>query len=115
MVQLDETVHSSDLIENKQSASIDQVVDDDYSSNNNSHADDDSNIRPRLPVEYEGPELTSKMQDYVDNNNLAKFNPHTTMRRELLSLIFDDVSKSHKILSVINLNTSLLMSTFIVF
>ena len=111
----DQTVHSSDLIENEQSTSIDQIVDDDHSLNNNSYIDYNSNIRPRLAAEYEGLDLTSKTQYYVDNKDLAKLNPHTAMRRELLSLIFDDVSKSHKILSVINLNASFLVLTFTIF
>ena len=32
------------------------------------------------------------------NNNISKFNPHTALRGELLSLLFDDVTKSHKLL-----------------
>lgn len=51
-----------------------------------------------LPVDYEGPQLTLRMQKYLDENDISKFNPHTSMRSELLSLIFDDVTKSHQLL-----------------
>lgn len=55
-------------------------------------------IETRLPSDYEGPKLTMRMQQYIDENNISKFNPHTNMRAELLTLIFDDVTKSHKLL-----------------
>ena len=54
-----------------------------------------------LPIDYEGPQLTLRMQNYIDENDISKFNPHTNMRSELLSLIFDDVTKSHQLLSVV--------------
>lgn len=52
----------------------------------------------RLPAEYECPTLTSRMQQYVDERNFSKFNPHTNMRSELLSLLFDDVVQSYQLL-----------------
>ena len=51
-----------------------------------------------LPDDYEGPDLTIKMQQYIPQQDISKFNPHTKMRSELLSLLFDDVIKSNQLL-----------------
>ena len=59
---------------------------------------EDIYTKARLPVDYEGPDLTMRMQQYVDENNIPKFNPHTAMRGELLSLLFDQVTKSYHLL-----------------
>ncbi|CAF4990120.1 unnamed protein product, partial [Rotaria socialis] len=37
------------------------------------------------------------MQHHIDDNNISKFNPHTTLRGELLSILFDDVTTSHQL------------------
>lgn len=68
------------------------------SNTNNYDNGNDSSIKAMLPVDYEGPQLTLRMQKYLDENDISKFNPHTSMRSELLSLIFDDVTKSHQLL-----------------
>ncbi|CAF4516846.1 unnamed protein product, partial [Rotaria magnacalcarata] len=62
--------------------------------------DDNDNIytTAKLPSDYQGPDLPIRIQHYIDDNNIAKFNPHTALRGELLSLVFDDVTKSHKLL-----------------
>lgn len=88
------------LNENNQSNNeVHQTTDTNLSSNTTGLDDSDGIYdKVRLPEDYEGPDLTKKMQQYVDDNNISKFNPHTAMRGELLSLLFDDVTKSHQIL-----------------
>jgi len=71
---------------------------DDLSSNIDYHDNDDIHVKSRLPADYTGPTLSERIQYYIDQNNLAKFNPHTTLRAELLSLLFDDVTKTHQLL-----------------
>ncbi|CAF4371458.1 unnamed protein product, partial [Adineta steineri] len=62
--------------------------------------DDDGDIdnKPMLPDDYEGPNLTSRMEEYIEQENITKFNPHTRLRSELLSLIYDNVTKSYDLL-----------------
>ena len=45
-----------------------------------------------MRILYEVPQLTVRMQHYIDDNNISKFNPQTTLRGELLSILFDDVT-----------------------
>lgn len=71
---------------------------DDTSSNIDCHDSDDIHIEPRLPVDYTGPVLSSRIKYFIDQNDTAKFNPHTKLRAEILSLIFDDVTKTHNLL-----------------
>jgi len=71
---------------------------DDLSSNIDCDDNDDFHVKSRLPADYTGPTLSERIQYYIDQNNLAKFNPHTTLRAELLSLLFDDVTKTHQLL-----------------
>ena len=68
------------------------------SSVNCDDQDENIDIGARLPTEYEGPALTARMQQYVDEGDFSKFNPHTNMRSELLTLLFDDVVQSHQLL-----------------
>ncbi|CAM4939601.1 unnamed protein product [Rotaria socialis] len=65
-----------------------QIVDSDPSSLNGSDDNDNTCITVLLPADYEGPNLTMRMQQYVDDNNLSKFFPHTAMRSELLTLLY---------------------------
>ncbi|CAF3060653.1 unnamed protein product [Rotaria sp. Silwood2] len=71
---------------------------DDTSPNIDCHDSDDNHVESRLPTDYTGPILSSRIQYFIDQNNIAKFNPHTTLRAEILSLIFDDVTKTHNLL-----------------
>lgn len=73
-----------------------QITDSD-TSNHNCSDDNDDIMTIRLPVDYEGPDLTMKMQQHIDDNNLSKFFPHTAMRSELLSLFFNDITESYKL------------------
>ena len=59
---------------------------------------DDVYVQTRLPTDYAGPVLTVRMQRYIDEHSVSKFHPHTAMRGELLSLLFDDVTKTHQLL-----------------
>jgi len=77
---------------------IDRTTDPDLSSNISPTHDDGIDGKPELPADYEGPQLTVRMQNYVNDNNFSKFNPHTAMRGELLSLLFDHVTISHQLL-----------------
>ncbi|CAF1297592.1 unnamed protein product [Adineta steineri] len=73
---------------------------DSGSSSNLPANDDDGDIynKPMLPDDYEGPNLTSRMEEYIEQENITKFNPHTRLRSELLSLIYDNVTKSYDLL-----------------
>lgn len=79
---------------------MNQTTNTNLSSNVNITDDNNDNIyvKRSLPPDYQGPNLTNKMQRYVDENNISKFNPHTALRAELLSLLFDDVTKTHQLL-----------------
>ncbi|CAF3847856.1 unnamed protein product, partial [Rotaria sp. Silwood1] len=68
------------------------------SSNIDCHDNDDFDVKSRLPIDYTGPNLSAKMQYYIDKNDLSKFYPHSALRAELLSLLFDDVNKIHQLL-----------------
>jgi hypothetical protein len=89
---------------NDQSSNIDcndpssNVGCNDLSSNVDCADSDYLHVESRLPMDYIGPTLSTRMQHYVDENNLSKFNPHTTLRSELLSLLFDDVTNTHQLL-----------------
>jgi hypothetical protein len=74
---------------------------DDISSNIDCHDNDDFHVESRLPTDYTGPTLSARIQHYIDQNNLAKFNPHTVLRAGLLSVLFDDVTKTHELLQFI--------------
>ncbi|CAF1325965.1 unnamed protein product, partial [Rotaria magnacalcarata] len=78
---------------------IDPMTDPDPSSNIVCSDDDndDALTKATLPIYYEVPQLTVRMQHYIDDNNISKFNPHTTLRGELLSILFDDVTTSHQL------------------
>ncbi|CAM2716907.1 unnamed protein product [Rotaria socialis] len=82
---------------------IDPMTDPDPSSNIVCFGDDndDALTKVTLPIDYEVPQLTMRMQHYIDDNNISKFNPHKTLRGELLSILFDDVTTSHQLLQVI--------------
>lgn len=71
---------------------------DDIPSNIDHNENNDLSIEPRLPADYSGPSLTAKIQYYIDQNNSSKFSPHTILRGELLSLLFDDVTKTYNVL-----------------
>lgn len=71
---------------------------DDISSNIDCDDNDDFQIKSRLPTDYTGPNLSARIQYHIDQNHLAKFNPHTTLRAELLSLLFEEVTKTHQLL-----------------
>jgi hypothetical protein len=95
-----DTLDSSVLREKSQSNNdIHQTTDANLPSSINFPDDnDDIYTTTKLPSDYQGPDLPTRMQHYIDDNNISKFNPHTALRGELLSLVFDDVTKSHKIL-----------------
>ncbi|CAF1586208.1 unnamed protein product, partial [Adineta steineri] len=58
----------------------------------------DIDNKPMLPDDYEGPNLTSRMEEYIEQENISKFNPHTRTRSEVLTLIYDHVTKSYDLL-----------------
>ncbi|CAF4460083.1 unnamed protein product, partial [Adineta steineri] len=60
--------------------------------------DVDIDNKPTLPDDYEGPNLTSRMEEYIEQENISKFNPHTRTRSEVLTLIYDHVTKSYDLL-----------------
>ncbi|CAF4178390.1 unnamed protein product, partial [Rotaria sp. Silwood2] len=99
-VQENDTFDSSVLREKSQSNNdIHQTTEANLSSSINFPDDnDDIYATAKLPSDYQGPDLTIRMQHYIDDNNISKFNPHTALRDELLSCLFDDVTKSHKLL-----------------
>ena len=75
-----------------------QITDFDALNQSKSDNNDDILMKVRLPPDYEGPNLPMRMQQYIDDNNLSKFFPHTAMRTELLSLFFNDITNSYKLL-----------------
>ncbi|CAF4695721.1 unnamed protein product, partial [Rotaria socialis] len=79
------------------SSNEDLQLNSDPSNLNGSDDNDNTCITVLSPADYEGPNLTMRMQQCVDDNNLSKFFPHTAMRSELLTLLYDDVTKSHKL------------------
>ncbi|CAF4580412.1 unnamed protein product [Rotaria socialis] len=83
----------------RSSNDIDPMTDPDPSSNIVCYDDDndDALTKATLPIDYEVPQLTVRMQHHIDDNNISKFNPHTTLRGELLSILFDDVTTSHQL------------------
>ncbi|CAF3626221.1 unnamed protein product [Rotaria socialis] len=80
------------------------MTDPDPSSNIVCFGDDndDALTKVTLPIDYEVPQLTMRMQHYIDDNNISKFNPHKTLRGELLSILFDDVTTSHQLIYLTN-------------
>ncbi|CAF2919182.1 unnamed protein product [Rotaria sp. Silwood2] len=90
--------NSFDANENIETNSRASTTDPDSSSNFPLNHDADIHSKAILPDDYEGPNLTIRMEEYIEQNHISKFNPHTKMRRELLSSIFDDVTKSHQLL-----------------
>jgi hypothetical protein len=99
-LQENDTPSASVLNKNREPNNlIDQITNPNLSSSISCPDDnDDIYTKARLPADYESPDLTMRMQQYVDDNNISKFNPHTAMRSELLSLVFDDATKSHELL-----------------
>ncbi|CAF2147379.1 unnamed protein product, partial [Rotaria magnacalcarata] len=83
----------------RSSNDIDPMTDPDLSSNIVCYDDDndDALTKATLPIDYEVPQLTVRMQHHIDDNNISKFNSHTTLRGELLSILFDDVTTSHQL------------------
>ncbi|CAF4313498.1 unnamed protein product, partial [Rotaria magnacalcarata] len=83
----------------RSSNDIDPMTDPDPSSNIVCYDDDndDALTKATLPIDYEVPQLTVRMQHHIDDNNISKFNSHTTLRGELLSILFDDVTTSHQL------------------
>ncbi|CAF1521050.1 unnamed protein product, partial [Rotaria sordida] len=79
-----------------------QITDSDVSNRNCFNDNDDIFMKLRLPSDYEGPNLTMRIQQCIDDNNLSKFFPHTTMRSELLSLVFDDIIEPYKLFYLTN-------------
>ena len=75
-----------------------QITDSNALNQTNSDDNDYNLMKVRLPPDYEGPNLPMRMQQYIDDNNLAKFLLHTAMRSELLSLFFNDITNSYKLL-----------------
>ncbi|CAF1297631.1 unnamed protein product [Adineta steineri] len=60
--------------------------------------DADIHSKPMLSDDYEGPNLTSRMEKYIEQENISKFNLHTRTRSKLLTLIYDHVTKSYELL-----------------
>ena len=75
-----------------------QITDFDALNQSSSDDNDDILMKVRLPPDYEGPNLPMRMQQYIDDNDLSKFFPHTAMSNELLSLFFNDITNSYKLL-----------------
>ncbi|CAF4021138.1 unnamed protein product [Rotaria sp. Silwood2] len=99
-IQENDTLDSSVLTEKHQSNNdIHQITDANLSSSINFPDDnDDVHAKAKLPSDYQGPDLTIRMQHCIDDNNISKFNPHIALHGELLSLLFDGGTKSHKLL-----------------
>ena len=70
----------------------------DISSNIDCNENNDLHVESRLPIDYAGPALSTRIQYYIDQNDSSKFNPHTALQGELLFLLFDDVTKKHDVL-----------------
>ena len=88
---MDNNISSPSLFNDSVGSNSDnnQITDSDALNQSNSDDYDDILMRARLPPDYEGPNLSMRMQQYIDDNNLSRFFPHTAMRSELLSLFFD--------------------------
>ncbi|CAF2951727.1 unnamed protein product [Rotaria sp. Silwood2] len=99
-LQENDTLDSSVLRESSQSNNdIHQTTDANLSSGINFPDDnDDIYTTAKLSSDYQGPDLPIRMQHYIDDNNILKFNPHTALRGKLLSLLFDGITRSHKLL-----------------
>ena len=95
-LEKDDMPNSSVLNQNKEN-SLDPSTDLN-SSSNSQLADEDVHVKSRLPQDYEGPELTARIKRYIEDNDISKFNPHTMLRSELLSLLFEDVTSLHNLL-----------------
>ena len=91
---MDNNISSSSLFNDSVGSNSDNNQKTDSDALNQSNSDDYDNIlmKAPLPPDYEGPNLPMRMQQYIDDNNLSRFFPHTAMRSELLSLFFDDIT-----------------------
>ncbi|CAF4064235.1 unnamed protein product [Rotaria sordida] len=79
-----------------------QITDSDVSNHNCFDDNDDIFMKLWLPSDYEEPNLTLRMQQCIDDNNLSRFFPHTAMCSELLSLVFDGITESYKLFYLTN-------------
>jgi hypothetical protein len=98
--QVNDSPRSSVSNEDSQSIhDISQIADPDRSSDDNILNDDLTfQTKTNLPLDYQGPELTTRIKECINENKISRFDPHTAMRGELLSLIFADVTKSYQLL-----------------
>ena len=77
---------------------IDETENPDPSTNSALPNDDDIDDKSILPTDYDGPRLTTRMKQYIEENNLSKFNAHTKIRGELLSILYDDITNTYNLL-----------------
>ncbi|CAM4839800.1 unnamed protein product [Rotaria magnacalcarata] len=83
---------------NKQADNVHETALSDSSSNLYTSVNDDISPQPKLPLDYEGPHITSRMKQFIEDQNLSKFSAHTKLRSELLSLLFDDVTNQYQLI-----------------
>ena len=83
---------------NKQADNVHETALSDSFSNLYTSVDDDISPQPKLPLDYEAPHITSRMKQFIEDQNLSKFSAHAKLRSELLSLLFDDVTNQYHLM-----------------
>ncbi|CAF4808891.1 unnamed protein product [Rotaria socialis] len=96
--QENDSPNSSFVHGNKQADNVHETALSDSSSNLYTSVNDDISPQPKLPLDYEGPHITSRMKQFIEDQNLSKFSAHTKLRSELLSLLFDDVTNQYQLI-----------------
>ena len=96
--QDNDELSSSVVHRNEQADNVHETALSDSSSNLYTSVDDDISPQPKLPLDYEGPHITSRMKQFIEDQNLSKFSAHTKLRSELLSLLFDDVTNQYQLM-----------------
>ncbi|CAF1447139.1 unnamed protein product [Adineta steineri] len=69
-------LNSVDANENIEINSRASAIDPGSSSSLSLNDDADVHTKPMLPDDYEGPNLTIRMEEYIEQENISKFNPH---------------------------------------
>jgi len=77
-------------------------------------ADSHSRKKSSLSTDYEMPPLPPKLQSIVDDGRHSSFNGYTNYRKEVLSILFQDVSINHKLMYVYLVNVSFLLNVFLI-
>jgi len=52
---------------------------------------------PKLPDNYELPELSTSLRELIDNGDISKLGGHTNHRGQLMNAIYEDVTNKYKI------------------